>query len=387
MNAVTVVSNTTFSSVDSVIDDVVERQEIVGAVVLIAQHGRIVHQRTAGWLDRDAQRPMRSDAIFRLSSLTKPMVSATALAMIERGLIHLDDTLQQWLPEFSPRIEGGEQASITLRQLLTHTAGFDYSFLQQVDGPYQQAGVSDGIAEPGLTMEEQLKRLAGVPLSYAPGMAWRYSVALDVLGEVLARAGGAPLPDLVQRYITAPLGLHDTGFTVRDTERLAVPYADGVPAQPMTDPQVVPFVEGLAGIRFSPSRVFDTHSFPSGGAGMVGSAPDFMHFLQTVVNGGGAILTSDSARAMMHNQIGDLRIDVEPTPSWGFGFGGAVLLDQALAGGPQANGTWKWGGVYGHHWFVDPSQELVVTVLTNTGIAGMMGNFVTALQEAIYAAL
>ncbi|MGC1549282.1 MAG: serine hydrolase domain-containing protein [Rhodanobacter sp.] len=387
MNAVAVVSNTAFSQVDSVIDEVIERQEIVGAVVLISQHGRIVHQRAAGWLDRDAQRPMRSDAIFRLSSLTKPMVSATALALVERGLIDLDDTLERRLPEFKVRTENGEPASITLRQLLTHTAGFDYSFLQSEDGAYQRAGVSDGIAEPGLAMDEQLKRLAGVPLSYAPGTAWRYSVALDVLGEVLARAGGASLPELVRRYVTEPLGMQDTGFTVRDIQRLAVPYADGMPAQPMTDPQVVPFVEGLAGIRFSPSRVFDSHSFPSGGAGMVGTAPDFMHFLQTVTNGGGAILTTESTRSMMHNQIGDLRIDVEPTPSWGFGFGGAVLLDQALAGGPQANGTWKWGGVYGHHWFVDPSKELVVTVLTNTGIAGMMGNFATALQEAIYAAL
>jgi CubicO group peptidase (beta-lactamase class C family) len=178
----------------------------------------------------------------------------------------------------------------------------------------------------------------------------------------------------------------DTGFDVRDMRRLVTPYADGSPPRRMKDPDVVPFGEG-AGIRYSPSRIFDPGSFVSGGAGMAGTATDFLRFLETVRLGGGKVLSKESARLMMSNQIGPLRIDVEETPSWGFGFGGAVLLDPSLAGVPQAAGTWKWGGVYGHHWYVDPANRLTVVSLSNTAVEGMVGSFVTDLRNAIYAAL
>lgn len=248
---------------------------------------------------------------------------------------------------------------------------------------YRQAGVSDGLAESGLSIEQELKRLSGVPLTFAPGTAWGYSLALDVLGAVMARAAGEPLPDLVARLVTGPLQMADTGFTVNDPSRLAAAYTDGSPPRVMRDPEVVPFGDG-GGIRFSPSRVFDQKSFVSGGAGMVGTAGDFMTFLETLRRGGGKILTPASAWAMMSNQIGSLRIDVEPTPPWGFGFGGAVLMDPELAGVPQASGTWKWGGVYGHHWYVDPKNALTVVVLTNTDIEGMAGGTVGELMTAVY---
>jgi CubicO group peptidase (beta-lactamase class C family) len=145
----------------------------------------------------------------------------------------------------------------------------------------------------------------------------------------------------------------------------------------------VPFGEG-GGIRFAPSRIADPNSFPSGGAGMAGTATDFIHFLEAVRQGGAPILKPSTAAMMMRNQIGDLRITVEATPSWGFGFGGAVLMDQKLAGVPQAEGTWKWGGVYGHHWYVDPSRRLTVVALTNTAVEGLFGKFVEELMHAVY---
>lgn len=387
MNQCAIANETLFLQADNVLDNALARQQIVGAVVLVARDGHIVHRRAAGWLDREARRPMREDAIFRLSSLTKPIVSAAALALAERGLIRLDDTLQRWLPALALRTVDGKAATITLRQLLTHTAGLDYGFFQTAQGPYNVARVSDGLADAGLGIDEQLRRLGTVPLSFPPGTVWRYSVGLDVLGEVLARAAGQTLPALVRRYVCDPLHMHDTAFTVRDAERLATPYADGSPPPRMADPHEVAFMAGLAGIRFAPSRVFDARSFASGGAGMAGSAPDFMRFLLAIANGGGPILRPESAQAMMQNQIGPLRIDVEPTRSWGFGFGGAVLLDRDLAGERRSNGTWRWGGVYGHHWFVDPARSLVVTVLTNTAMAGMSSRFTEDLQAAIYEAL
>ena len=181
----------------------------------------------------------------------------------------------------------------------------------------------------------------------------------------MARAGGASLPTLVERLVTGPLRMKHTGFTVSDPARLVTAYVDGAPPRRMADPDVVPF---------------------GGGAGMAGAAPDFLTFLETLRQGGGAILTSDSVRAMMANQIGALRVNVELTPSWGFGFGGAVLMDPQLAGVPQAAGTWKWGGVYGHHWYVDPRNRLSVVTLTNTALEGMAGGFVVQLMNAVYAA-
>jgi CubicO group peptidase (beta-lactamase class C family) len=153
----------------------------------------------------------------------------------------------------------------------------------------------------------------------------------------------------------------------------------------MKDPDTVPFGPG-AGIRFSPSRILDHRSFTSAGTGMVGTATDFLTFLESLRTGGGGILTAHSVHQMMSNQIGALRINVEATPSWGFGFGGAVLMDPAMARAPQGVGTWKWGGVYGHHWYVDSQSGLTVVALSNTAVEGMVGGFVTELTESVYGA-
>jgi CubicO group peptidase (beta-lactamase class C family) len=177
--------------------------------------------------------------------------------------------------------------------------------------------------------------------------------------------------------------MKDTDFAVRDAERLAAAYADG-PEQPvrMGDPHTVPFTDG-AGIVFAPSRVFDSGSYPSGGTGMVGTALEFLHFLETLRSGGGALVKTETAAAMMRNQVGDLPVNVRG-PGWGFGFGAAVLKDPEQAGSSQSAGAWGWGGVYGHSWFIDPAQRLTVVGLTNTAIEGMAGRFPTDLRNAVY---
>lgn len=369
--------------VDEVIERAISQQRLVGVVVLIAKHGEVAYRRTAGFADREARLPMREDTVFRLSSLTKPIVSAVAMALAEQNLLDLNDVAVRWLPQFRPKTPQGAEAVITLRQLLTHTAGLSYGFFEPDDGPYHRAGISDGLGEPGLSMREELARLASVPLLYAPGSAWGYSLGLDVLGEIMRRATGTSLPALVEELVTAPLRMTDSGFAPRDLPRLATPYVDCTPPRRMKDPDVVAFGPG-AGIRFAPARILDHRSFTSGGTGMVGTATDFLTFLETLRRGGGSILTAASVTDMMSNQIGDLRINVESTPSWGFGFGGAVLMDPIMAQVPQGVGTWKWGGVYGHHWYVDSQNALTVVALSNTAIEGMVGGFVTELAESIY---
>jgi CubicO group peptidase (beta-lactamase class C family) len=186
--------------------------------------------------------------------------------------------------------------------------------------------------------------------------------------------------------VTEPLGIRDTGFGPRDPAALAVPYADGNPEPVrMGDPQRVQFGLG-AGILFSPSRVFDSRSFPPGGAGMVGTADDYLVLLETLRTGGGAVLREETVRTMTSNQIGDLVVTLRG-PGWGFGFGAAVLKDPQQVGSPQSVGTWEWGGAYGHSWFVDPAQRLTVVALTNTAVEGMSGRFPIDLRNVVYQGL
>ncbi len=326
---------------------------------------------------------MRPDTIFRWASLTKPVVTAAAMALVEKGVISLDDPVTRFLPDFRPKLPTGETPLITVRQLMTHTAGLMYRFFEPGDGPYTQANVSDGMDQPGLSMEENLRRIASVPLAYPPGAAWVYSVGMDVLGGFIARAAKKTLPELVKDLVTGPLGMGDTGFVVTDRTRLATAYGDGSPEPVrMGEHHQVPF--GPGAISFAPDRMFDPGSFPSAGAGMSGTAGDFMRFLEAMRTGGGPVLKQDTVDLMATNAIGDIPIML---PGRGFGLGWAVLKDPTVAATPQTPGSWTWGGVYGNAWFVDPAQELSVVIVTNTAIAGMTGAYPDAIRDAVYEAI
>src|SRR5690349_14012781 len=299
------------SRLDPVIDGAIARAQIVGTVMLVARRGTIVYQRAAGAADREAQRPMALDTIFRYASLTKPIVSATALKLIESGKVGLDDPVTKWIPEFKPRLADGRAPTITIRHLLSHTAGLSYAFSEPEGGPYHRENVSDGMDQPGLGFDENLRRLASVPLLFPPGTAWSYSLATDVLGKVIERVSGVSLQQKVARTITGPLQMRDTAFLARDPARLAVPYASGA-SQPvrMKDPHVVPFPPG--DMLFSPSRILDANSYPSGGTGMAGTAGDFLTFLEALRRGGEGVLRPDTVRLMTSNVIGDLPMLMGP---------------------------------------------------------------------------
>jgi CubicO group peptidase (beta-lactamase class C family) len=375
------------TEIDAVIARALSENRIVGTVVLIARDGEVVYQQAAGLADREAGAEMRVDTLFRLASVTKAIVSAAAMTLVERDELSLESPVDRWLPEFRPTLPSGESPAITIRHLLTHTAGLDYRFQQPPDGPYVRANVSDGNDQPGLSLQENIRRIASAPLVNRPGIAWRYSLAIDVLGAVMERAAGKPLPEIVAERITRPLKMSDTSFTIADAKRLAAPYADAAPRpKRMSDGEVVPvpYTTG-AGIVFSPSRAFDPTSFASGGGGMVGSAPDLLRFFETIRRGGGQILSPESSVQMMRNQNANLSSDAQGQgPGWGFGFGGAVLTDPSAAGSPQSRGTWQWGGVYGHSWFVDPVRKLTVIAFTNTALEGLFGRFPIDLRDAIY---
>ncbi|MBB4955639.1 CubicO group peptidase (beta-lactamase class C family) [Agrobacterium vitis] len=365
--------------VNTMLDAVIAREQIVGAVVLVYQDGRPVLRRAAGYADREAGIAMRLDHVFRYASVTKPFVAATALAMVDAGLLSLNDFVSTHLPWFRPKTPDGQVALISIRHLLTHTAGLTYD-------PALQALPSDrainlGLDNTNLTLEENFSRYNEVALAFTPGARWQYSCATDVLGAVLAKVHGGTLEEAVVHYIAEPLRLKDTRFHVADEARLTVAYRDGTPRpEPMSDPWVA---DDGAGWRatFSPSRIFNPKAFQSGGAGMVGTAEDVLTLLEVLRVGGGSILSPELAQAVLVNQIGDTLMEV---PGSRFGFFGAVITDSTAAATALPVGAVQWGGVYGNTWFIDPQARLTVVSLTNTALEGCMGAYPELLRAAVY---
>lgn len=375
-------SDTLKTKVDAVIDQSIASGRLVGAVVLVSRDGKIVYQHAAGLADKEANRPMQVDTLFRLSSVSKPIVTAAALALVDQRKLSLDDPVTKWLPSFKPKSADGTSPAITVRQLLTHTAGLGYKFSEKADGAYHAAGVSDGFDDVRIDLAENVRRIGSAPLLNKPGDQWRYSLAIDVLGAVVEKAAGQPLDVAVARLVTEPLSMADTSFWAATSaaDRLATAYFNAPSgAARMSDPQQVPLGAGM--LVYSPSRAFDRKAYPSGGAGMIGSAPDMLRLLESVRTGGAPILSAATAASMMSNQVG--AISGLP-PGTRFGFGGALVVDPAAARSPQSPGTWYWSGVYGHTWFVDPVQRITVIAMTNTALEGMSGAFPRAVRGAVY---
>ncbi|WP_413991062.1 serine hydrolase domain-containing protein [Labrys okinawensis] len=359
---------------DAVIDKAIAEERIVGAMALVAEDGEIVYRRAAGYADREAGTPVAEDTIFRLASVTKPMVAAAALSLVDSGTLALEDAVTRFLPDFRPRLADGSEPVISIRHLLTHTSGLIYGY-------DRAAGISDGMDMPGRGMAENLARIAAQPLAFSPGSAWRYSVAIDVLGGLMENAADKSLPEIVAERVTAPLGLDDTEFLATKPERLAIPYADGAPRPiRMADLQPVQGKDGM--LFFCPPRAFDPTSFPSGGGGMVGTAGDFLTFIEAVRQGGAPILSPASVHLLSENAIGGFDTGV---PGRGFSLGWSISRDPTAAGLPYTVSTWQWGGVYGHSWFVDPVRKLSVVSFTNTAVAGVNGAYPDAIRDAVYA--
>jgi CubicO group peptidase (beta-lactamase class C family) len=368
--------------VDAVIDQAIAQDSIVGTVVLVAEDGKLVYERAAGLADKESRKPMPVDALFRLSSVSKPIVTVAALALVDRKKLSLDDPVTKWLPDFKPKLADGATPTITIRQLLTHTAGLGYKFAEKPDGPYHKAQISDGFDDVRVDLAEEMRRLASVALLNAPGSQWRYSLSIDVLGAVIERAAGQPLGTVVADLVTKPLGMTGTSFWIDRAQagRLATPYFNAQSGTArMADPQNLP--SPIGGFVYSPGRAFDSKAHPSGGAGMIASAPDVLRLLEAMRKGGAPVLDKSTAGAMFRNQVAGTS---GQEPGVGFGFGGALVVDPAAVKTPQSAGTLYWGGVYGHTWFVDPTRKITVVALTNTALEGLIGKFPGALRTAVY---
>ncbi|MFD2649796.1 serine hydrolase domain-containing protein [Devosia albogilva] len=362
------------NKLDSAIDAAIAGGRIVGAEVIVARHGEIVYRRAAGHSDREAGVPMPENAIYRLASVTKPLIAATALAMVDKGLLRLDDPVTDHLPYFRPKLADGTIPVVTIHHLLTHTSGLGYSY---------PAHINTGLGPTrGQTLDENTALIGEQPLSFASGTGWQYSVATDVLGAVLARVHGGTLGDAVAAHVTGPLGMKETGYFVADPQRLAKAYADGdTEPVPMEDPHVLH--NHLGGpTTFSPSRIFDANAFHSGGAGMAGTPGDIFRFLEALRRGGAPILRPETVDLAFSNRIGDLPRD---DAGQRFGYFGAIVDDPQAAQTPEAPGTVNWGGVYGHSWLVDPVNGVTMLSMSNTAFEGCLGAFPRQVRNAAYA--
>ena len=353
----------------------IDRDRLAGAVLAVWEQDRLVLHRALGQADVEAGRPMQRDALFRIASMTKPIVSATALSLVDDGTLSLDDPVADYLPAFAQLkvLTPGEgqtaadaqpsEQTMTVRHLLTHTAGLTYSFW--AEEPHAQAiaeaGVPEGLSESDLTLEQAVERLAGVPLLSEPGEAWRYSLATDVLGRVIEVADARPLDVAVRDRILEPCGMTSTFFEIPEehVDRLAALYkldGDGQLARVPDGPQW----EGRT-VHSATYQLPGRTRYLSGGAGLVSTAGDYLRFCRMLLGRGELegtrVLSKEQVRAMTRNQIGELECGF-PIHGDKFGLGVGIHSDDSPQKNGASPGTYGWAGFFYSYFFVDPKRNV-----------------------------
>ena len=380
----------------------VDAGALPGAVVLIARNDKVAYFKAFGYRDREHKVAMTTDSIFRLASMTKPIVSAAAMILVEEGKLDLSAPVSQYLPEFKDlqvRTEHKDPATgtveavlepqirpMTVQDLMRHTAGLVYAppiGAGPVPEMYKAAVVSDRNS----TLAEMVTKMSRLPLAHQPGEVWEYSMAVDVLGRVVEVVSGMELDRFVAERVTKPLGMTSTGFYIPESERgrVAQAQADAAGNKPaFYDPAVKP-------------------KFFGGGGGMVATAADYLRFSEMFLNGGTlgnvrllapstvALMTANALNpgtgyvASQMTRFGD----IGPTPAMGqgFGLGFAVRTDAGRNPLPGSVGTYYWTGAYGTTFFVDPKQKLIVIMMIQVPLGPQGPPYRHAIRSLAYQAL
>ena len=370
----------------------IDESKLPGAVVLIGRHGRVVYQDSLGMLDRDRSVAMRPDAIFRIASMTKPVVSVAAMMLVEQGRLKLADPVSLYLPELKdvkvakdPTFKATEtepaRRPITVHDLLRHSSGLTYWFIGQ-KGPiqtrYQDEDI-DGLH--GMDAGQMLSKLAAIPLLFQPGTTFNYSVSTDVLGHVLERVTGKGLDRILDEMIFTAIGMRDTAFFVpsEKRDRLAQPLAN--------DPD--PWIFKWLDVSRPPKRF-------SGGAGLASTTGDYYRFLQMVANGGALdgvrLLSPKTVRYMISDHLGiGLGGPIGKGPvylpgdGYGFGLGFAVRLTDGVSGVIGSQGDAHWGGIAGTGFWIDPKEGLVAVLMVQAPRHRLYNR--TLLRSFVYGAM
>ncbi|MBS0546911.1 MAG: beta-lactamase family protein [Proteobacteria bacterium] len=380
------------------INEGVKAGELPGAVVLIARNGKIVLFDAYGYRDKDAKAPMKTDTIFRIASMTKPMVAVAAMILMEEGKLSLADPVSKYIPAFADTkvsvkrtdadgtVEMGlepQTRPMTVQDLLRHTSGLTYGAVGS--NPVKQSYMDMKVAVPDQTNAEMVEKLAKLALLYQPGTHWEYSMSTDVLGRVIEVASGTTLDKFIEERITRPLRMGDTGFDAAPDkkDRAAHPQKEG----PKNELPKIPDITFKS-------------TWKSGGGGMVSTAADYARFLQMFAGGGQLdgvrIISRKSIDLMTANHLPpDIKMGddmyrfeaLEPSARMGqgFGLGFAVRTDQGRNPLPGSIGDYYWGGAYGTYFWHDPRERMYVVFMMQSQTARLPYRYL--MRDLVYQAL
>jgi CubicO group peptidase (beta-lactamase class C family) len=366
-----------------------------GAVTLIARRGEIVHFDAHGFQDAAKTRPMAKDSIFRMASMTKPIVTVAAMMLVEQGVLKLNDPIEQYLPELKNlKVEVSKTNSdgtvvtedvpanraVTIQDLMRHTSGFFYSSnmnSKRLKEAYQQANIE--AATEDITGDEMLKRLGQIPLAHQPGTNFLYSVSVDVLGLLLERATAKPLDILLQEMVIGPLGMKDTAFWVPAEK--APRLAEVLDNDPLKK----------ASLRFCRTESEAKKSYFQGGAGMCGTAEDYYKLVQMIANGGEyqgrRYLSKKTIEFMLQNHLVGMGGSTAGStgPGYGFGLGFAIRLQDGFGWSPGSKGDAMWAGIFGTFFTIDPKEQMVAIQLTQGASARLQSRHL--FKNLVYGAM
>jgi CubicO group peptidase (beta-lactamase class C family) len=380
--------------IDRLLQQYVDDNRVAGAVALVWRDGKPVYEHAVGWRDREAGRKMTTDTVFRIASESKAITSAAVLILVEEGRLALSEPVSRTIPTFAKTtvaVANGSEVTvvparraITIRDLLTHTAGVSYGTNPSVAAQYAQKGLGPAAGYGWYTADKEesicqsMERLGTLPFVAQPGEAWVYGYNTDILGCIVERASGMALDEFVRTRITGPIGMKDTWFFLPrgQRDRLAVVYTPG------SDGRVTRAADGARG---QGSYVDGPRRSFAGGAGLLSTAPDYARFLEMIRNGGtldGARILSARSVALMHtNQVGTLH----STTGLGFGLG-FETTDRYGARGMESVGAFGWSGAYSTSDRVDPEERLVTVLMVQvvpTAGLDLAEKFSTLVYQAI----
>ncbi len=390
------------SNIDNVVSKYVDADLVPGAVTLVAREGQVVQFKTYGHMDAENSRPMREDAMFRIASLTKPIVSVALMKLWEQGHFQLSDPVSKYIPSFSEQMvsttsdASGNTGDLipvhrpsTIRDLFTHTAGLAGGFKGNT-----QFFRSTMAIRPEDTLESYIDRLAGLPLNYQPGEDWQYSSATNVIGRLVEIFSGQKLNVFVRENILDPLDMHSTKFFIEDDQdgRLMPHFRPGPIGNRIeeTDPGT------SESILISRNR-----NTVTGAGGYLSTVPDYLRFQMAMLNGGELdgvrLLSPSTVRLMTRNHTGDLPLYLtdqvpgnppaeQPGPGNGFGLGWAIIVDPGAAASPLSEGSFYWTGATHTIAWIDPEQEMIgilMTQLSPHGHIRLRQDFQVLVYQAI----
>ena len=396
------ISTTALARLDRhLIEQYIDKERIAGCLTLISRRGELAHLSALGSMDRERGKPMRTDAIFRIYSMTKPITSIALMMLFEQGKLQLTDAVRRYIPSWGSLqvMAGGEwpnfevaapERPMTIRDLLSHQSGLTYGFMEGgLEKAYNEAGVYNAAGMRGRDLQSMIDRLAELPLKFSPGSAWNYGVSTDVCGYLVQEISGQRFDEYLQEHIFDPLGMEDTGFHVspEKADRFTANYERGPDRslRVLDDP--------------GESQYLEEQTFFSGGGGLVSTADDYHRFCRMLLNGGqldGARIVGPKTIDLMASNhlpggvdLSDVALGTfseTANDGVGFGLGFAVLQSLQRSQNVGSIGEYYWGGAASTIFWIDPAEEMIVIFLTQFMPSGTF-NFRGQIKQLLYPGL